>query len=47
MKNNAPAPYPLGDPENLIDEFTGSIMKIITQGNNKNLISLNQLRTRR
>lgn len=31
MKNNAVAPYPDGDPENLIDKFTGTIMKIFTK----------------
>lgn len=28
MKNNAAAPHPLGDPTNLIDQYTGTIMKI-------------------
>ena len=28
MKNNAQAPHPNGVPENLVDEFTGTIMKI-------------------
>ncbi len=33
MKNNAPAPYPMGDPANLIDNFTGTIMKIVMKTN--------------
>jgi hypothetical protein len=28
LKNNAHAPHPIGVAENLVDEFTGSIMKI-------------------
>jgi len=33
MKNNADAPYPMGDPANLIDKFTGTIMKIVFKQN--------------
>jgi len=28
VKNNADAPYPDGDPDTLVDEFTGTLMKI-------------------
>ena len=28
LKNNAEAPYPDGDPDNLVDQFTGTIMKL-------------------
>lgn len=30
LKNTAPAPHPNGDPMNLVDKFTGTIMKITT-----------------
>lgn len=28
MRNDAPAPYPQGNPINLVDKFTGTVMKI-------------------
>ncbi len=31
MKNNAAAPYPYGNPENLNSIYTGQIMKIVVQ----------------
>lgn len=31
VKNNAAAPYPDGDPVNLVPEFTGQLMKIVLQ----------------
>jgi hypothetical protein len=33
VKNNAAAPYPMGDPVNLIDKFTGTVMKIAIKTN--------------
>jgi hypothetical protein len=41
MKNDAPAPYPNGEPENLNSLYTGQIMKIVIQ-NSLFPISLNQ-----
>ena len=42
VKNNAAAPYPDGDPDNLVPEFTGQLIKIVVQAPAKNLISLNE-----
>ena len=32
MKNDAAAPYPDGDPDFLVDEFTGTIIKMEMNG---------------
>ena len=50
MKNNAVAPHPNGDPENLIDSTTGTIMKIQMVRSKISLspfINLNHIRTDR
>lgn len=50
MKNNAAAPYPNGDPDFLVDKFTGTIMKIqikqpaITGANTNELPALSLLK---